>query len=83
MKEAAKVWPILFSQKQELGIVNVLQVAEIGLALPISNAEAERVFSFLWRIFTKERTWLQNKTLENILRLRCDKDFSDERSNKR
>ena len=71
-----------FSQKQELEIVNVLQVAEIGLALPISNAEAEE-FSFLWRNLYQRKIWLQNKTLENILRLRCDKDFSDERSNKR
>ena len=65
--------------KNELGIVNILHIAELCIALPISNAESERVFSFLWRVFSKDRQSLSNSTLEDILRLRCDTDFSESR----
>ena len=78
-KPSEKVWPHLFLSKRELGIVNILHVAELALAMPLSNAESERVFSFLWRVFNKERQSLENKTLETILRLRCDDEYSPER----
>lgn len=76
---ADKCWPALFQIKEELSISNILHIAEICIALPISNAESERVFSFLWRVFSKERQSLDNNTLEDILRLRCDSDHSEER----
>ena len=74
-KSSNKTWPMLFSLKHELGIKNFLHVAEISIALPICNAESERVFSFLWRAFSKERQLLKNDTLEDILRLRSDMDY--------
>ena len=75
----SKCWPALFLIKEELGIQNILHIAELCIAVPISNAESERVFSFLWLIFSKERQSQENSTLENILRLRCDNNFSEER----
>ena len=78
-KESHAVWPQLFMCKHELGISNILHVAELSLAMPLSNAESERVFSFLWRVLSKERKSLSNSALENILRLRCDQDFSPQR----
>ena len=60
---------MLFYLKHELDIKNFLHVAEISIALPICNAESERVFSFLWLAFSKERQLLKNDTLEDILRL--------------
>ena len=74
-KSSNKTWPMLFSLKHELGIKNFLHVAEISIALHICNAESERVFSFLWRAFSKERQLLKNDTLEDILRLRSDMDY--------
>ena len=38
---------MLFSLKHELGIKNFLHVAKISIALPICNAESERVFVFM------------------------------------
>ena len=47
--------------------------------MPASNAETERVFSFLWRVFSKDRQSFKNENLKNILRLRCDHDFPPSR----
>ena len=58
---------------------NILHIAELCIVIPLSNAECERIFSFLWRQLTKERRRLGNDTLELILQLRSDKDFSPER----
>lgn len=74
-KPPIKAWPYLFARSQELGISNILHIAEISLAVPTSNAELERNFSFLWRTFSKDRQSLTNNSLENSLRLRNDKDF--------
>lgn len=79
---SSKSWPQLFLKKYSLGIGNILHIAEIGIVFPLSNAEAERVYSFLWRVFSKERTSLSNDSLENILRLRNDTDFDPERYKK-
>ena len=76
---ASKAWPNLFSKQVELGIENVIHVAEICIAMPLSNAETERVFSFLWRVFSKERQSLKNKALENALILRSETDTSPNR----
>ena len=78
-RSPSKTWPMFFSLKNELGITNVMHIAEISIALPICNAESERVFSFLWRAFSKDRQSLKNDTLEDILRLRSDMDFKADR----
>lgn len=80
-KSSEKTWQHLFSCQIRLGITNILHLAEIAIAMPASNAETERVFSFLWRIFSKDRQSFKNKQLENILRMRCDRDFSPDRYN--
>ena len=77
-----KCWQRLFKLKETLGIKNVLHLAGTSLVIPISNAEAERVYSFLWIVYTKERTRLYNSTLEDILRVRGGRDFSDEKYEK-
>lgn len=41
-------WPQIFALKHALRVHNILHVIELGIALPIGNAESERVFSFLW-----------------------------------
>ena len=79
VKDPNTAWPSLFRMKQELGLSNILHIAEIWIALPIANAESERVFLFLWRVFSKERQSLSNDMLEDILRLRCDSDFTESR----
>lgn len=40
-----RTWPQIFAMKHALGVQNILHVIEIGIALPIGNAESERVFS--------------------------------------
>ena len=72
----SKVWPNLFTKQKELNIENIIHVAEICIAIPLSNAETERVFSFLWKLFAKERQSLKNRALENTLILRCDTNTS-------
>ena len=49
-----KCWQRLFKLKEILEIKNVLHLAEISLVIPLSNAKAECVYSFLWRVYTKE-----------------------------
>ena len=61
---------------------NVLHLAVISLVIPLSNAKAECVYSFLWSVYTKEWTWLNNSTLEDILWVRDHCDFSDEKYGK-
>ena len=77
-----KCWQKMFKLKETLGIKNILHLAEISLVLPLSNAKAEHVYSFLWRVYTKERTRLNNSTLEDILQVRGDHNFSDEKYEK-
>ena len=74
-----KCWPNIFKIGRDLGICNLLHVIEICLVVPLSNAESERVFSFLWRIFSKERQSLKHETLEMLLHVRSDNDLSVER----
>ena len=66
---SSKAWPVLFKKGVILGISNVLHVAELCIVMPLANAEAERIFSLLWRIFCKERSSLSNEVQENLLRL--------------
>lgn len=40
-KQFSKTWSMLFSLKHELGIGNILHIAEISIALQICNAESE------------------------------------------
>ena len=74
-----KCWPIIFKIANELGIRNILHIYEISLVTPLINAESGRVFSFLWRAFSKERSSLKNETLEMLLHVRGDEDFSNSR----
>ena len=74
-KSTSMCWPKIFQLKDTLNINNILHVAEICIAIPLSNAECERVFSFLWRLYTKERQSLHHETLEKLLMLRCDNDY--------
>ena len=78
-KSSEKIWAHLFARESQLGIPNVLHLAEIGIAIPTSNAETERVFSFMWRVFSKDRQSLKNRSMENIIRLRCNDDYSPEK----
>ena len=48
----------------------------IMYSIPLSNAECERVFSFMWRIYNKDRASMSHETLERLLQLRIDSDFS-------
>ena len=66
----SKRWPCLFKLKEGLGIKNILHIAEICISIPMSNAECECIFSFLWRQLTKDRFSMNNKTLERILQFR-------------
>ena len=40
-KQFSKTWSMLFSLKHDLGIRNILHIAEISIALQICNAESE------------------------------------------
>ena len=71
-----KAWPQLFQMRDSLGLHNILHIAELCIAVPISNAECERVFSFLWKIMTKHRMSLSNETLERLLQLRGASNFN-------
>ena len=59
-----------------MDIVNIIHIAEICIAIPLSNAETERVFSFKWRVFAKNQQSLKNQSLENVLILRNETDTS-------
>ena len=58
-----KVWPYLFNVKSTVRLANILHIAEICIASPLANAESERVFTFLWKLFSKERTLLKTTRL--------------------
>ena len=78
-KPSSKTWPMLFSLEHELGNRNVLHIAEISIALPIRNAKFDSVFSFLCRVFSKDQQSFKNDTLEDILHLQSDMNFSARR----
>ena len=42
-----KCWPIVSKIGSDLGTTNLLHLIEICFVMPVANAEAERVFSFL------------------------------------
>ena len=71
-----KCWLAIINLRLELAVNNALMVTENCLVTPLSNAESERAFSFLWRNFSKERSSMKNVSTENILRFRYGKDFS-------
>ena len=74
-----RAWLQIFAIKHALGVQNILHIIELGIALPIGNAESERVFSFLWRVFSKERQSLSNDAMLDVLRLRCDTNYDPQR----
>ena len=54
-------------------------IVELCIVLPLANPEAERVFSFLWDQLDKKRLRLKNSTLETLLQVRGDDNFSPEK----
>ena len=74
-----RCWPIIFRKGHDLGIHNLLHVLEICLTAALSNAESERVFSFLWVIFSKEQQSINHDTLEILLHIWSDVDLHEER----
>ena len=76
-----KVWPQIFRIKENLNVVNVLHIVELSIAVPLSNAECERFFSYLWRTLSKDRLSLSRETQENLLRVRGDTNFEAEKYN--
>ena len=73
---STKCWPQLFQLQDSLSLRNILHITELCIAIPLSNAECERVFSFMWRIYNKDRASMSHETLERLLQLRIDSDFS-------
>ena len=54
-----RCWKRLFQMKNTLGIINILHIAELSIVIPLSNAESERVYSFMWRVFCQRKNWSQ------------------------
>ena len=50
-----KCWQQMFALKEKLQIQNILQLVEISLVIPISNAEVERMFSSFTKMMTRDR----------------------------
>ena len=73
-----RCWPIIFCIGHDLAIHNLLHVLEICLAVPLSNAESERVFSLLWHTFSKEQQSMKHDTLEILLCIRSDVNLHEE-----
>ena len=74
----SRCWPPLFTLKDGLGLKNILHIAELCIAILWSNAEIERVFSYLWRPLSKEYMSFSHQALEQVLQIRQVKDFSVE-----
>ena len=74
-----KAWPNLFIKEKELSIENILHVAELCIAMLLSNVETKRVFSFLWRVFAKNCQSMKNQALEDALILHAETDTLAER----
>ena len=73
---SSRCCPQLFQLKSGLRLKNISHIAEICIVVPLSNAESERIFSYLWRQLSKERMSLNHQPLERILQLRsAGKDY--------
>ena len=66
----AKCWPAILNLRLELGVNNALTVAQIWLV------KSKWVFTFLLKNFSKEWSSMKSDSMENILCLCDDKDFS-------
>ena len=44
-KSSNKTWPHLFTHQEQLGVTNVIHIAEISIAMPALNAETESFLS--------------------------------------
>ena len=53
--QGKKCWTQIFSLAGKLYLHNILHLVEIGIVLPISNAEVERVFSTFAKMMTRDR----------------------------
>ena len=67
--------------KDGLGLKNILHIAELCIAVPLSNTESERVFSYSWRQLSQECMSFNYQALEQVLQIRQVKDFSIENYN--
>ena len=61
---STKCWPQLFQLQDSVSLRNILHITELCIAIPLSNAECERVFSFMWRIYNKDRASMSHETLD-------------------
>ncbi|XP_057294742.1 uncharacterized protein LOC130623291 [Hydractinia symbiolongicarpus] len=77
-----KCWQQMFTLREKLQLQNILQLVEICLVIPISNAEVERVFSGFTKMMTRDRLSLKNESQEAILRVRGDRNFKPSRYDK-
>ena len=66
---STKCWPQLFQLQDSLSLRNILHITELCIAIPLSSAECERVFSFMWHIYNKDRASVSHETLERLLQL--------------
>ena len=66
------IWWRLFHAPTACDWSNVLKLAELVFSLPASNGKLERVFSVVTTIKTKNRTLLNNQSLDDLLVLNSD-----------
>ena len=71
-----KCWPQLFQLQDSLSLQNILHIVELCIAIQPANSECERVLSFMWRTFNKDRATMSHETLEKLLHIQIDSDFN-------
>lgn len=67
----AKLWPLIFRRKVEM-FSNILHLVAIIQVYPISNAQLERAFSALKRVFTDSRACLSTPTINDLMTIVMD-----------
>ena len=71
----AYCWLAVFNLRWELGVNNALMVAEICLFNPLSNVESKL---FFMEKLCQRKIVIKNESMENILHLHENKDFSEQ-----
>lgn len=64
--------PPIFWEKNQNLYPTLSQLAEYYLSVPASSAPVERLFSIAGKIFRPERCRLTDKTLEQLMLIRCN-----------
>ena len=67
-------WMKLFSENDSLP--HLYKLVAVVFFIPVSNAFVERVFSLVSSQWSKERNRLSEKTVESLLQVRVNLDFS-------